>query len=131
MLLDLDLAKQNTPRVGLQSDEVRCYCLSSIRVVVHEVGLLRPIEKHCETVALYANLKLVPLTRTARPDALIEILIGYIVNGAGRAELLVHILSQRWVAASESVNLHFKAEVHGQEGRVVIVLRIQNQIGEP
>ncbi len=83
----------------LQADEVWRYRLAPVRVVIYKIGLLLPVEENSEVVVLDTNLELVPLARTLRHDALVEVLGGDVVNRAGGTEFLVHVLAGGWVAA--------------------------------
>ena len=59
----------------LQSNESKVCCwLPPVDISIHEIRLLLSVQKNRKLMILYADLKLVPLTRTVCDDTLVEVL---------------------------------------------------------
>ena len=63
------------PGVRLQTNESKVCCwLPAVDISIHEIRLLLSVQKNRKLMILYADLKLVPLTRTVCEDTLVEVL---------------------------------------------------------
>jgi len=125
MLLDLDISKEDMAGVRLQSDKPRRRWLTTVGIIVDEVSLLLAVQKDREAVVLDPDFKLIPLTGASSDDALVEVLIGDVINRPCRTEFRVHVLAWRRAAAAKGVDLYFESEIHGDECGVVVAFAVE------